>query len=297
MPWAVRARLAAGLDRAEHAAPHGVVRLLGREVHPGVDRERLLEVLAALPLAAGDAVDEREVLVGRDPVALPQALLDRALQALLGLLVLPVLVLLEPGAERLLRLGRLEEALHLAHDGIGSLAAGEGNEQHKDERSGHFRNLCLILIASPAFTFSLSTWLGKVELRSSIVCEPAGISSVRRGGLTPRLLPSISTSPQGSTASSRRARSAGRGLSPARSSFLSRRAWSFFSNLPLAAAAARRWPGALEESSMVLAAMAPPTTRKKASGAASSAERSRPSGPMPASQPPSRACTIDSVCA
>src|SRR6185503_16117285 len=125
--------LAAGLDRSEDAAPHGVARLFGREIHSRVDGERVAELVTALALAPGEAVDERQVLVRGEPVALAQALLDRALQAFLGLLVLSVLVLLEAGAQGLLRLGRLEQALHLAHR-IGSLAAGEGKEEQYDER-------------------------------------------------------------------------------------------------------------------------------------------------------------------
>src|ERR1044071_908752 len=288
--------LGAGVGRAEDPAPHGVVRLLGREVHAGVEGERLIELLAALALAARGAIDERRVLVGIDPVALGQALLDRALQGLQRLIVLAVLVLLQARAQGLLRLGRLEQLLHFAHR-LG-LAAGQRGERDQHQQSGHFWNLCLILMASPAFTFTFSTWLGNVELRISIVCEPAGISSVRSGGLTPRLLPSTRTSPHGSTASSTRAGSADAAvLSFGRSGFFSSRATSFLSNLPSTAAAEVLLGAAgAEDSSMVLAATAAPITRKNASGAASSAERRRPSGPMPASQPPSRACTIDSVC-
>src|SRR5262245_23558011 len=269
-------RLAAGLDRSEDAPPHRVVCLLGGEVHAGVDGERLLELLAALALSAGDAIDERRVLVGIDPVALGEALLDRALQSLQRLLVLAVLVLLQARAQGRLGFRGLEQLLHFAH-GLG-LAGGQRGEQEHHQRSGHFWNLCLILMASPAFTFTFSTWLGNVELRISIVCEPAGISSVRSGGLTPRLLPSTRISPQGSTASSTRT------SSPADASF------DFLSDLLSAEAAV--FFACAEDSSMVFAATAAPTTRKKASGAASSAERRSPSGPMPASQPPSRAWTI-----
>src|SRR5262249_3805893 len=231
-----------------------------------------------------------------DPVALGQALLDRALQGLQRLLVLAVLVLLQARAQGLLRFGRLKQLLHFAH-GLG-LAAGQRGEREQHQQSGHFWNLCLILMASPAFTFTFSTWLGNVELRISIVCEPGGISSVRSGGLTPRLFPSTRTSPHGSTASSTRAGSpAAAALSFGRSGFFSSRATSFLSNLPSAATAEVFCPAGAEDSNMVLAATAAPTTRKKASGAARSAERRRPRGPMPASQPPSRACTIDSVCA
>src|SRR4030095_10653614 len=197
-----RRRLAAGLDRTEDAPPHGVVRLLGREVQSGVDGERFLELLPALALPAGGAIDESGVLVGIDPVALGQPLLDGALQRLQRILVLPILVELQACAQGLLRLGRLEELLHLAHRV--ALAAGQRCERENDQRSRHLWNLCLIVMASPAFKFTFSTRLGKVELRISIVCEPAGISRVRSGGLTPRLLPSTRISPHGSTASSRR---------------------------------------------------------------------------------------------
>src|SRR3954465_13334625 len=150
-----RRGLAAGLDRSEDPPPHGVVRLLRCEVEAGIDGERLLELLAALALAAGDAIDERRVLVGIDALALGQALLDRALQGLQRLFVLAVLVLLEAGTQGLLGFRRLEQLLHLAH-GLG-LAAGERRDEEHHQRSGHFWNLCLILMASPAFTLTFST--------------------------------------------------------------------------------------------------------------------------------------------
>src|SRR5207302_9662464 len=85
-------------------------------------------------------------------------------------------------------------------------ARGEGGEGHgNDEPSNHHRNLCWILLASPVFKLIFSTWLGKVELRISIVCDPAGISSRRIGGLTPRLLPWMTISSLGVTASASRA--------------------------------------------------------------------------------------------
>src|SRR6185436_8362205 len=90
-----------------------------------------------------------------------------------------------------------------------------------------------------------------------------GISSVRSGGLTPRLLPSTRISPQGATASSTRASSAeDADLSFARSGFFSRRATSFLSNLPSTAAPA--FCAGADDSSMVLAATAAQAERPHA---------------------------------
>src|SRR3954468_19911191 len=71
----------------------------------------------------------------------------------------------------------------------------------KDHATAHL-NRWRMRSASPGFTCTFCTWAGKVELRISIVCAPGASSTVRSGGLTPRLLPSTSTSPHGATTSS-----------------------------------------------------------------------------------------------
>src|SRR5689334_24501785 len=101
------------------------------------------------------------------------------------------------------------------------LRAARSDQQEDGQRAQCHRKRCLILTASPGFISTCSTWEGKVELRISTVCAPGGRSSVRSGGLTPRLLPSTSTSPHGATASSRRAAPAAGGLSSFLGSFFS----------------------------------------------------------------------------
>src|SRR6266513_827379 len=320
------AGLAARLDRPKDRSPDRVARFRGGEVHGRVHGESLAELVAALAFAAGDAVDEREVLVRRDLVPVAEPHVQGALQVLRRLGVLAVLVVLQTGGERRLTLGGLEYVANVAHR-VGR-ARGEGGEGHgTDEPSNHHRNLCSILIASPVFKSIFSTWLGKVELRISIVCGPAGISSRRSGGLTPWLLPSMTISPHGVTASASRA---GRPATPGASvpsCFFSPRAASFFDtpgiwsdSLAWAASGAcagtvaivsgrgtsvSRGGGAGMICAAVCwsitdrAAMPLPIKTRNTTGAATSAERRTPNGPPVANQPPTLSAPIirDSVCA
>src|SRR6266480_877770 len=294
------AGLAARLDRPKDRSPDRVARFRGGEVHGRVHGESLAELVAALTFAARDAVDEREVLVRRHLVPVAEPLVQGALQVLRRLGVLAILVLLQTGGERRLTLGGLEYVANVAHR-VGR-ARGEGGEGHgTDERSNHHRNLCWIFFASPAFKLIFSTWLGKVELRISIVCDPEEISSRRSGGLTPRLLPSMTTSPQGVTASSSRP---GRPVAPGASLF----------SCSLAGTAATvsgrdtsvsRGGGAGITCAAVCwsitdrAAMPLPIKASNTTGAETSAERRTPNGPPAANQPPTLSGPIsrDSVCA
>ena len=167
----------------------------------------------------------------------------------------------------------------------------------------------LFLLPRPAFTFTFSTWLGNVELRISIVCEPAGISSVRSGGLTPRLLPSTRTSPQGSDREPTRASSALTGAALAPLGFASspgappllrlklrlRRSFASAGGVT-AVVAAWRGAGARRRrrgarSARAWAARAArrraDTPAKKSGGAATSADAARPSGALRRAAPPS----------
>ena len=66
--------LAAGLDRAEDRSPDRVPGLGRRELERRIDGERLAELVAALALAVGGAVDEGEMLVRVGALLVGQAL-------------------------------------------------------------------------------------------------------------------------------------------------------------------------------------------------------------------------------
>src|ERR671930_1664172 len=140
-----------------------------------------------------------------DLLTLAQAKLEGAVQILCRFAVFAFVILAQARLQRLLALAWLENILdarlELAH-GLGFARRQYGRECNNYKHSNHHRNLCLIFTACPAFTSTRRTWLGKVELRISIVCEPVEISSFLSGGLMPRLRPSTSTSPHGVTASS-----------------------------------------------------------------------------------------------
>src|SRR6267142_2281264 len=281
------------LQRAEHRAPGRMAGLRRSELELRVDGQRLAELLAAGPLAAHGAVNEGEVLVRVGALAVGQAEVDGALQVARCLGVPAVLVLAQAARERAGALGGLENVRdpQVVPDGrVGT--AREGEETNDGQRRKSHRKRCRIFTASPAFTSTRSTRAGKVELRISMVCMPGATSSTRSGGLTPRRLPSTSTSPQGATASSRRPAPAGTGGS---FSVLSRRA-SFFVGAPSlfgcatgAVAAGPLAPGARAAgsggSSRARAPTPPPTMTKSRTPATASAERRKPSGPLRASQP------------
>jgi hypothetical protein len=82
-----------------------------RKFHRRVDGERLAELVAALALAIGGAIDEGEVLVRIGALLPSETLLDRSLEILGGIGVISILVLLQPRGERRMPLARMEEIL------------------------------------------------------------------------------------------------------------------------------------------------------------------------------------------
>src|SRR5687767_2658245 len=189
----------AAAHRAEDRSPEGMPRFCLLELKPRVGGERLAELVAALALAVGGAMDEGEVLVRDCAVAGAEPQLEGGEQLLGRSVVGAGVVMAQPLDQRHLRLGRLHKVLeHRA-------AREGGNQGGGNEQSTHQRKRCWIFTASPGFTSTRATCAGKVVLRISMVCGPGETSSTRSGGLTPRLLPSTSTSPHGATASSRRA--------------------------------------------------------------------------------------------
>src|SRR6266513_1199646 len=103
-----RAGLAARLDRPKNRSPDRVARFRGGKVHARFHGESFAKLVAALAFAAGNAVDEREVLVGGDLVAVGEPLLEGALQVLCRLGVVAAVVLLQSGRERRVAFGALK---------------------------------------------------------------------------------------------------------------------------------------------------------------------------------------------
>src|SRR4030081_2561506 len=110
-------------------------RLGRREFHRRVDGERLAELVAALALAIGGAIDEGEMLVRIDALFPSETLLDGNLEILGGICVISILVLLQPRGEGWMPLARMEEILHCAAC-VGSASAkyrgGCGAHQHSE---------------------------------------------------------------------------------------------------------------------------------------------------------------------
>src|SRR5712691_1607777 len=116
---------------------------LGRgELQFRVNCEGYEELIAALALAAGSAIDEGEMLVRVCPLLVGEPLLDRAVQAFRRIEVVAVLVLLEPGAERGGPLARLEEALDTLAGRSG--ARGKRADCQGDQQPARHLNLCRI---------------------------------------------------------------------------------------------------------------------------------------------------------
>src|SRR5205085_6112957 len=145
-----------------------------------IDGERLAEFLAAGALTPRGAMNERQVLVGTFGFRVIKAQVDRPLQVAGRVGIRPFIVLANAGAKR----GSAHAGLHQIMPG---LRAARGKQQEDGQRTQVHRKRCLILTASPAFSSTRSTWAGKVELRSSMVCAPGARASVRSGGLRPRL--------------------------------------------------------------------------------------------------------------
>src|SRR5258708_134620 len=196
----------ARLERSEDRPPDGMACLGGGKLEPRVYGERLAELVPALALAAGRAIDEGEILVGPCEVLVGEALVDRGAQVLGGAGVLAFLVLFHPGGEGRLAFARLEQVLHfrlhVAH-GLARASAKERDRRDAEQDSQHQRNLCFIFAVSPVLITTRSTKGGKSELWITIVCEPAEISSLRSGGLKPRSCPSTNTLPPRVIASSK----------------------------------------------------------------------------------------------
>src|SRR5262249_34644 len=147
------------------------------------------------------ALDEGEVLVRGDLVLVGEPLVERGLQAFRRQLIVTVVVLLKARLEGRRALARRAADLRptvlaFPREFLPRRALARG--QQRERRAGRQQspvhlNLCRICTASPGLISTFCTWLGKVALRISIVCEPGDISSVRMGGLTPRLWPSTNT--------------------------------------------------------------------------------------------------------
>src|SRR5258708_21726945 len=287
---------------------------LGRlELERRIGAQRLAEFVATGPLAAAGAMDKGEVLVRVRALAVGQAEIDRTLEVARCLRILAVLVLAQPGAERRGAFARLEQLAQR----LRGTAAKRDQEAGDHERAPAHRKRCRTRTASPAFTCMRSTCAGKVELRISMVCAPGATSKKRSVGLTPRRLPSSSTSPQGATASSSRPMPAGIGVSfSMRSNFLSTRAASFLpgafscpfgswsmpaggSSSPVEGLSVAPLASGAGGSSKARAPTPPATMTRKTTPAASSAERRTPSGPLRASQlagtSPSKVCATVSA--
>src|SRR5438477_269408 len=162
-----------------------------RELERRVDGKGFAELLAALSLAVCRAMDEGEVLVRVRPLPIGEAEIDCRLQVASRIGIFPIVVLAKAGGQRAGAFARLDEIAQRLR-GAGRKRDEEAGDQ---QRAQSHRKRCRILTASPALTCTCSTCAGNVELRISMVCAPADTSSTRSGGLTPRLLPSTSTSP------------------------------------------------------------------------------------------------------
>lgn len=89
------------LDRAEDGVPDRMPGLGGGEVELRVDLEHLAELVPAEPFAPARAVDERQVLAGKDAVfVVGQPQFEGGLQVAQGVLVVALAVLLDAGTER-----------------------------------------------------------------------------------------------------------------------------------------------------------------------------------------------------
>src|SRR5690349_11696062 len=283
-----------------------------RKLEVGIGAQRLAELVAARALALRRAVDEREMLVRVRAIRVIQPEVEGGLQAAGRFRILATIVLPQPEPERAVAIVDVERRAELiAKVAHGLRAAPRQCHQQPDgdEDAHSHRKRCRILTASPALSCTFSTCAGKVELRISTVCSPGATSSTRSGGLTPRLLPSTSTSPQGATASSTRALPA---PPPAAAGCLSRRASFLASGASALAGASTRlaaaagagsvaagFAGGVVGSSSARAPTPPARIVRNSTPAASKAERRSPSGPLRASQPagasPSSDCVIVSA--
>src|SRR4051812_48125243 len=282
-----------GFHLDENRAPRRVAGFRRSELEIRIQGEGPAKLFATQALAAGGAMDERKVLVRPRTFAIGQPEVDRRLQVAAGFGVVAVFVLAQARAQHTGSLAGLEEPAQRRRGAC-------GEREHGDERGSANRHLnrWRIFTASPAFTCTFSTCTGKVELRISTVCAPAGRSSTRSGGLTPRLRPSTSTSPQGATASSRRPPPpAGACFSPRCSNFFSTRANTFFegpspldgvagaAGAGVAAPGARRLStacvGSAEGSINERAATPPATMARDAPPGTTHARRPEPGGGAP----------------
>src|SRR4051812_20015042 len=268
------------LDRREHRAPGGMPGLRRRELEAWIDGKHLAEFVPASALAPRRTVDEGEVLVRAHGFRIVQPQIDRSLQITSRIGVRALIVLAHAGLER-------RGAYTRFHQILPGLRAARSKQQKDGQRAQSHRKRCLILTASPGFISTCSTCDGKVELRISTVCAPGARSSVRSGGLTPRLLPSTSTSPHGATASSSRAAPAANGLSLFFVSFREGASGAALATAagggekpgPAGACALRGIGGGASGSSSARAPTPPASSPKKTTAAATSAERRTPSGP------------------
>src|SRR5512145_483724 len=274
-PGAERARTAHG---AEDRPPDRMSGLGRFELHARVCGERLAELLAAFRFAPGAAVDEGEMAMGEGAVLRAEPHLDRRAQRCRGRLVVAGVEIPQAFGERGLRACFLREFLQLR--------AARDDEKKHGGRQSHYRNRCWMRTASPDFTSTCATCAGNVELRISILCDPAGSSTIRSGGLRPRRFPSTTTSPHGATASSRRP-GASAGFFGAGCSITAApppAAGAGSGDGSVVSACARGGSMSAVLSSGTTANAAPMITRNT-SGAMTSAERCKPNGPMPVSQP------------
>src|SRR5438067_71702 len=263
---------------------------LGRgKLEVRIDAQGLAEFLAARAFARGGAMDKGEMLVRVRPLAIGEAEIDRRLEVASRIGVFPIVVLAKAGGQRAGAFARLDE--------IAQRLRGAGGKRDKEagdkQRARSHRKRCRILTASPALTCTCSTCAGNVELRISMVCAPADTSSTRSGGLTPRLLPSTSTSPHGATASSSRPAPAANACFSA--AFLSARATNFFAGVSAFGAAVlgaggaatgaadAGFGGAAGASSRARAPTPPATSTASTTPEMTSAECRSPSGPVRAS--------------
>src|SRR5581483_2235223 len=276
---------ARGLDRHEHRSPGGMAGLGRGQLESGIEGQHLAKFVAAGTFAPRSAVYEGEVFVRAHGFLVVQPEIDRSLQVARGVGIRALIVLADSGLQR----GSADARFHQIAPG---LRAARSKQQENGQRAQCHRKRCLILTASPGFISTCSTWDGKVELRISTVCAPGASSRLRSGGLTPRLLPSTSTSPQGATASSSRAAPAAGGLSDFLGSFFDDASGATFATAaggaedagPAGACALRGIGGGASGSSMARAPTPPASRPKKATAAATSAERRTPSGPERPSQ-------------
>src|SRR5712692_8716396 len=200
-----------GAHAAIDRAPDRVTGLGRGEIEVGVDLHRLAEFVGALLPAIRNAVDEREVLARRRLLAPGQhAMIERSGEALARIVVIAELVLAQPGREVLLglvpqlRLGdfrhrRLPE--RFAHRAASRNQNGQRHRRYQSARMGcRHLNTCRIVTSPRDFTWTTSTRGAKLVLRISILYLPGGSLRFFIGGLTPRDLPLMKTSPQGTIA-------------------------------------------------------------------------------------------------